>query len=310
MTSKELDTIVNDMDDMSISRIIDSMDPTDRDFNFSQSDLMQGQQRLASDIKDLNRRRRLYKISAVGAAILLPLTAVLVVMLFHSTYKMHQLDNMLSQRLTLVTANGETLHTLLPDGSTVTMGPKSTLSYSLASFYSDRRKINYQGEGSFSITKVPDKTFVLESSNFEIEVLGTEFSLLSRDEKANAEIYLAAGSIQLTALQSDESIIMKPGETAILSKATGAIALHDANTPYRRTAGQSTIYFKSASINSVAHDIETYYGYKVHHRANLEMASFTGSLPTDNLNQAVYILENTLRVKITVDEREKAIYID
>lgn len=307
VTSEELDSIVKDIDAMTDSEISECLDRNDSDIDFSSDDLIYGQERINDEIREQDRRRITRRIVNTFAAILIPITVVLIVMLHRYQSENEQYNTLLAKQVTIETGNGESLLAALPDGSTVSMGPKSALTYTIASFCTDTRRIYYKGEGNFSIAKIEDKSFVLNATDFEIKVLGTEFSVISREDKDNAEVYLDKGSIQLISLLSNDRLVMKPGETAILSKKDGDIKVYDAESRIRRSAGQSTMYFTSAAIDDVVNDIELYYGYKVVRTDSLKSAYFTGSLPTDDLSRLKYILEGTLKIKISIDEDKKTL---
>lgn len=300
MNVDELVNFKNEVESMTDEELDSYLESCEPDFTFTHSDIMNMQEKLEKDI-NLNKRHIIFHRFLIGCvAVMLPVVFVCSILLINDYGKLGRYDSIISQEIAIETDNGESLITVLPDGSKISMGPKSSLSYKLASFNTFERHVKYYGEGHFAVAKKSDAPFILSLSNFEIKVLGTEFSLFSRKEKENSEIYLENGSIQLTSFQSKNQRILKPGETAVVCNKTGEIEIYKGKR--KSTAGQAMIYFSSSSIMDVAKDLELYYGKKFLVGKDLERLSFTGSLPTDNFNQAIYILEKTLSISILTDE--------
>lgn len=310
MDVEELSLFKSEIESLTDDELDSLIDKAGSDVVFSQSDITNIQKKLNKEINSNRRRTVFYRLFAGCAAVLIPVIIVCGYIIFNKNKTIQLYDSIISRQIVIETVRGEYMTTVLPDGSRVYMGPESSLSYSIAAFGPEERHVLYSGEGNFSIAKIPNSSFVLSAPDFKIKVLGTEFSILSRKDKENSEIYLDKGSIQLISLDSDYRRIMNPGETATISRATGDMKIYDANSNFRRTVGQAIMYFSSSPLTDVASKMELYYGYDVIVNDNLKDVSFTGSLPTDNIWQATFILENTLNIKFTKDDTCKRFFIE
>lgn len=294
---------IDKLDDKELDKIFNTRSS---DIEFFESDIEAIRENLSTSIKDSYHESVIRRIIMGCAAALIPALIICGIFLFNYNRQIKQYDSFLSQQISLNTKNGEYSRVALPDGSEIDMGPKSDLSYSLNSFYKKNRIIHYNGEGTFRISKKDHESFILETSCFEIRVLGTEFSIISRAGEETSEVYLKKGSIQLFALASNESTIMKPGETAILSQATGAIHIFNDDN-FKRTAGQPVMYFKASYIPDIVEKIELYYGVRIIGYEQFNDISFTGSLPTNNFSQLIYTLENTLKISLVYNEENNTL---
>lgn len=301
MDPDEIINFKNNIDLLSDEELDKYLNDCDSDLDFTDSDIDSLQSRLNDEIKEDRSRIFIHRFYKICAAILLPLLLLCGGILVKYHGDIGRYESLLSKDINLETDNGESIVTVLPDGSQVEMGPKSNLTYCLGTFADDQRLISFAGEGSFKIAHLYGAPFTLKTASFEIEVLGTEFSVVSRQDEDNSEVYLEKGSIRLSALSSDQSFLMKPGEMAILSQKSGNIQLVRDHSVKRR-AGLPVIFFDSSPIVEISEKIKLYYGVEVLGGEQIENVSFTGSLPTNNLSQLIFVLETTLKISINYDE--------
>lgn len=307
MYSKELINFKEEVDLMTDKELDECLNNCESNLTFTESDIDAIQNRLNEEIKTEKRKIILHRFYKACAAITLPAILLSGILLFNYYNDLKKYDTIISHNIIIETDKGESSMTILPDGSRILMNPKSKLSYNIKSFNFEKREIEYKGEGHFNIKKNTDAPFKLKVSDLEIKVLGTIFSLYARENKNNTEIYLEEGSLQLTSFISDSKKLLHSGETAIIHNETGEIEIIDDTADYKRTAGQSIIYFKSSTLSDVAKDLELYYGKEVIVNNDIKHILFTGSLPINDLKQVRYVLENTLNISISINEADNTL---
>ncbi|MFD2556467.1 FecR family protein [Sphingobacterium tabacisoli] len=106
----------------------------------------------------------------------------------------------------------------LSDGTEVWLNASSSLCYPVM-FNGDRRVVQITGEVYFDVAKDNKRPFIVQTEDQEIEVLGTSFNINSYTNQENSLTTLIEGSLRVRAKQSNHSIIIKPGQQAIVSKA-------------------------------------------------------------------------------------------
>lgn len=115
-------------------------------------------------------------------------------------------------------AYGETRTLHLADGSMVTLNANSSLAVPRFGFGHQTRQVVLAGEAVFSVKHTPDdQPFLVKTSrNFEVVVLGTEFSVFSRNR--GGKVVLNKGKVQLRYQQgaATRQVMMKPGDLITL----------------------------------------------------------------------------------------------
>lgn len=307
MDYNELTNFKEEVGKMSDKELDEYINSCNSEFIFSDSDIDAIQNQLNEEIKADKRQLILHRFFKICAAVLFPVLLLCGILAYNYQSDIKKYKSLITHKIVMETDNGESSMTILPDGTKVYMGPKSSLAYKIDSFNSETRTVEYKGEGRFSVSKNPKAPFTLRLPNLDVKVLGTIFSLYARENKNDAEVYLEEGSLQLISRISDNNKILHTGETAIINTETGLIKILDNDSKRRNSVASASIYFSSSTINEIAQELQLYYGKEVLIKEGLEQIYFTGSLPTNNLEQAIYILENTLNIAISKNESNNTI---
>ncbi|MCS3796313.1 FecR family protein [Niastella sp. OAS944] len=162
-----------------------------------------------------------------------------------------------SGKLILQTAYGETRQSVLPDGSQVMLNANTTLNYRNWREGSDR-EVWVKGEAFFHVKKTAQKTkFIVHTGNFDVVVTGTQFNVISRNNKNN--VLLKEGSV--TVQHNGQQLNMKPGDyiefnnTGIQKKAIN-------NAPVLAWT-EHKFMFDNTPMKEVASLVTELYGIKV-----------------------------------------------
>lgn len=112
---------------------------------------------------------------------------------------------------------------VLPDSSVVWMKAGSTLKYS-SNYLADRR-VRLSGESVFDVKKREGVPFRVYTGESFVEVKGTVFQVISRDETQESEVTLYRGAVDFTTSSSGQCIEMKPGQRLSYCASTDEIEL-------------------------------------------------------------------------------------
>lgn len=276
------------------SGLSDALDRLESQCDFAEDDINSLQLSINAEILSQRRIRRIRLIAAGMVATLLLLLGIGGWM-YNSLYqRIDSYDSMLAQVINIGTERGDRMYTHLPDGSRVDLGPLSRVSYSLKGFSKHGRCVTVEGEARFKVVHNPSAPFRVNGQGFAIEVLGTTFTVDTREQRDRAEIHLVDGSICLTPAGST-AVVMHPGQTAVIDKSSGRLSMYDASDSYRPSTCH-TRYYDSAPLSTVLADLAIYYNRDCTVQADCSNRTFSGALPTDDLQQALYILEHTLQL--------------
>lgn len=235
-------------------------------------------------------RQRMLRWTQIAAALLFPICLVGMLMMYNENRQYASIPDM-----QIKTGVGEQVTVTLPDGTQVSLNSMSTLSYAPQTFSKESREVEFDGEAYFKVAKNEAMPFMLHLSGAEVKVLGTEFNAIDRKTENTTELALVNGKVMLTANASGRSCTMSPDEIATIDKTTGSIKVRrTANAAEKAGWKQKRITFRDAKLDTVMKELERAYGVKVKINASSD-DTFTGTLPTDNLDEALRIIELTYK---------------
>jgi transmembrane sensor len=170
-------------------------------------------------------------------------------------------DDILNEKYT--TAYGETRQLTLADGSEVTLNANSTLKVPRFGFGYQTRDVALSGEATFSVTHTTDdQRFVVKTErNFEVVVLGTEFTVYNRER--GGKVVLNKGKVQLRYQQgkAPRQLMMKPGDFVTLNRQNGQVKLQKLSQPENAAAWRENRFvFEETSLEEIAHLFKENYG--------------------------------------------------
>jgi transmembrane sensor len=207
---------------------------------------------------------------------------------------------------TYETALGETRSLNLPDGSVVRLNANSSLRVPRWGFGHKTREVLLTGEANFSVTHSPDsqKFIVKTAKNFEVVVLGTEFTVFAR--KRRAKVVLNKGKVQLQYQEgrTEKQVTMKPGDLVTLDpqnhlalKTLKQSQLHPAWV--NPASEEKRFVFEEATLEEVAYLLEENYGLQVD-ITDKELAGrvLMGSFRADNVDQLLLSISELLDINV------------
>lgn len=232
-------------------------------------------------------RGRLTPLAA--AVVLLLITAVLWLNKSSVYYKTHQ------------TSNGETKTFILVDGSQVTLNASSSLMVPRWGFGNSSREVVLDGEANFSVRHTLDnRKFVVKTKKeFEVVVLGTEFSVFSRSR--GAKVVLNKGKVQVNYKEgkATKKLLMKPGELVSFDpqnqpKLSQASRLSNVSIWHEKR-----FVFEQTKLADVAQMLEETYGLNVEvDSPQLGQRELMGSFRADNLDDLLQTISDLLDINV------------
>ena len=205
------------------------------------------------------------------------------------------------QYKTYQTAYGQTSEVFLSDGSHVNLNSNSSLRVPRFGFAGQVREVLLKGEADFSVKHTIDnQRFVVKTSNtFQVEVLGTEFSVFSRAR--GTKVALKSGRVRIDYEEGHENkeMIMEPGDLATVDRA-GAMQLEKKQNTENITAWKEQRYvFNATSLREICVMIEENFGEKVTLASEaIAERTITGNFKTKNVEDLLKAISEVLDLKI------------
>ena len=206
--------------------------------------------------------------------------------------------------------NFETVY--LPDGSSVNLGPGSTLTYP-EHFRGRKRAVKLNGQGFFDVAKNPGRPFIVSTLNLTVEALGTAFEIFCYDTDDTAEVILLNGKIKVGLSDSDTQnelfYLVNPDEKLVINKTLNEVKKWKVNAgKYSAWRLQNTIRFDNDKLSMILPRLKQWYGREI--SCNPEIADkyrFTFKVRDESLEKILFMLSES--TPLTWQQTENESYI-
>lgn len=213
---------------------------------------------------------------------------------------------------TVRTGFGETRALTLTDGSAVTLNANSSVRFARFGFGRSlpgigriaplARRVFLTGEADFSVKHLTDhQSFVVSTpKGLNVTVLGTEFTVLSRNRKT--QVVLRSGKVALTMAQQagKPPLMMRPGDLVTLDPA-GQLTKQQTAHPEAAVAWKNHRFtFEQTSLREVAALLEENYGLSVNiETPELASRTVSGSFPARDADEVLKLMAELLQINYT-----------
>jgi len=188
---------------------------------------------------------------------------------------------------TLYTPKGGQYQVVLADGTKVWLNAASSLQFPTA-FDGTERLVELVGEGYFEVAPDQSKPFRIRTSTQVITVLGTRFNVSSYADEQTSTTTLITGSVRIQHRSTQESVLLKPGEQAIvhLNQAMDVVKVD----PQAAIAWKNGLFrFEGADIKQAMRQYARWYDVEVAFEGAVPDVTLWGEVHRDN--QASQTLE-------------------
>ncbi|WP_422105166.1 FecR family protein [Winogradskyella sp.] len=192
------------------------------------------------------------------------------------------------------TGYGEHKTLVLLDGSEVILNAKSKLTYD-ESTWDKERKLFLEGEAYFKVAK--GKTFVVNTDQGAVSVLGTQFNVNSRSNFFDVVCYEGKVGVKTSEFET----VLLPNDVVRYVDGRVTEVIRSLEKVPTWIHGESS--FNSVPLRYVIKALEDQYQINFDAGAVNDSEIFTGSFPHDSLNIALKTVFETLN--ITYHEKEK-----
>jgi ferric-dicitrate binding protein FerR (iron transport regulator) len=159
---------------------------------------------------------------------------------------------------------GETKEITLSDGTSLWLDADTKVIYP-SEFTGDFRTIFVDGEIYADVTADKDRPFIVSTSEVNVKVHGTQFSVKAFAERQNVEVALISGSV--TVEDKDSEVFtrtLKPGELIRYNHQFRTIEEYNINPEtYGKWQNNSNIRFINQSLEDIASELERHFNAKI-----------------------------------------------
>ncbi len=241
----------------------------------------------------------------------LKIASVIAITVLITNYLQNSKDDQEAISMNTITVPaGQRVNMTLSDGTNVWLNARTTMHYP-TTFSSKKREVTIDGEAYFSVAKDDKKPFIVSAGNYEINVLGTQFNVLSYSAINRFETSLMEGSLKLQSVINDhDSILLSPGDNAFIKNGELSVTKISDYDIFRWTEG--LICFKNHTFKEIMYEFEKCYGMKVIiNNQKVIKYIYTGKFrQSDGIDYALRVLQKSIYFKYTRDDDKHIIYIN
>lgn len=204
------------------------------------------------------------------------------------------------------TEYGQTSSFVLSDGSRVTLNANSTLWVPRLWFDTGTREVQLEGEAEFSVKHLHDnRRFVVKTSDtFQVEVLGTEFTVFARPR--GTKVALTQGKIRLDYTQGTDKkqLMMKPGERVTMDQKGDLTLEADENPDAESAWKEQRFVFNNTSVQEICALLEENFGLIV--RTNdpeIAARTITGNFKAQTAEDLLEVIKEVLNLEIRKEKK-------
>lgn len=221
---------------------------------------------------------------------------------------------------------GERKKITLSDGSTVLLNFRSSLSLH-KDFNKNTREVELIGEAFFDVAKNKDKPFVVHTSDFDINVLGTSFNVKVYPEDATSEAVLIEGLIVMEPkVNEGSSITMKPSQKVtfyktkpflpanqkVISKipqvqeiAINQYTQNEDNSIAEMAWTQNRLEIMDESFGDLKNELERWYNVQINFNdKEVEGYRFTATFANKNIKEVLNALQKAKHFNYEIKENQ------
>lgn len=204
---------------------------------------------------------------------------------------------------------GQRINVVLPDGTSVWVNSKSTLTYPVA-FNTEQRNVYLEGQAYFDVAKNKDVPFIVNTQEGSVKALGTAFDVISLSDDNVFETMLLEGSVEVS-LSTDLSrkVILIPNQKATVSEGDFSITTVEDQNPYEWRNG--LVSFRNKKFKEIMTILEKTYDIDIELKdANVGDQMYTGKFRiSDGIQYALDVLSLYKKIDYKIDYENRIIHV-
>jgi ferric-dicitrate binding protein FerR (iron transport regulator) len=202
---------------------------------------------------------------------------------------------------TLTIPRGGHYQLTLPDGTRVWLNAASSITYPIA-FPGAERKVTINGEAYLEVSRNSRQPFIAQAGDISIQVLGTSFNINAYTDEPAVKAVLTEGSIRVS--HDTSSVVVRPGEQALLKKGDNAVRLGPANVDAAIAWKNGIFELANADVASIMRQVARWYDVEVMYKGNVPKGTISGEVPRSlNLSEMVKVLALS-GIRCNINERK------
>jgi ferric-dicitrate binding protein FerR (iron transport regulator) len=153
----------------------------------------------------------------------------------------------------------------LSDGSVITLGPDSRITYP-SSFSEHSREITLEGEAFFEVSKDPNRSFIVHTGDIQTRVLGTSFKVEAFPGQP-LSVAVATGQVRVDQFGQGKMLqplaILNPGKKVSWNAIASSATLADEPVSVINGWVEYKLAFNAQTLREIATQLERWYAVNI-----------------------------------------------
>lgn len=202
-----------------------------------------------------------------------------------------------------VSLPGQKITTLLPDGTQVKLNSASKLIVP-EKFSGKERRVKLVGEAFFEVARNKSKPFIIETTNFQVKVLGTSFNVKAYDDGSVNQVAVKTGKVSVEA-PSGNAMELAPDQMVEVSKDDLSTAITGFDASYIFGWTDHELVFKENRINEVFLEIEKWFDVEITSKHLVKSNElFTGAFENATINEVMLSVSKAFKFKYKIEQNK------
>jgi len=200
---------------------------------------------------------------------------------------------------TVSTPAGERVAMVLSDQTIVYLTSNSYLKYPTR-FDKDKREVTLMGRAYFEVkkSKVP---FIVNTSDMNIEVLGTSFDVESRNTGSSASVILVEGSVKVYA--DGKTQLIHPDEQMSIQRETREMTVKNVDSKLMTMWKDGVLIVRGQSFAELIESLSSWYGVKIIDRSGVSNNDkFNGRFDREDIEAAIKAVSISANIRYKIED--------
>jgi hypothetical protein len=204
---------------------------------------------------------------------------------------------------TIRVPNGTLFSIVLSDGTKVELNAGSELKYPVQFIKGKDRQVFIKGEGFFNVSKDSQHPFKVNTRDFDIVVLGTEFNVSAYENQKISSAVLVEGSVRIE--NNNWKKELRPGELASIAKSGSSFQVQKVKTRKYIAWRDGITIFHNENFGQIIKTLERKYNVKINNNyPELEQEIFTATIVDEDIEQVLTLFSKSRQFKFEINERK------
>lgn len=222
----------------------------------------------------------------------------------------------------VVNESHETQVVDLPDGSTITLQSGSRVSFP-ETFDGPERSVYLSGEAFFTVTKNPDKPFIVYANELVTKVLGTSFTVKAFEKEKQVQVVVKTGRVSVFVVKdtkksseqlkaSKAELILTPNQQVVFDRGEQRMKRTLIESPLpvnEQDAVVSNFQFEGTPVKRVFEALEKVYEVRITYDADLlAKCELTAELDGEPLFEKLDLICKAIEARYEVIDGQVVVY--